>query len=103
MRKINFIEVVYLERGFLFNPDCAKEDGTVIGEIDSNEESFRLRWDEKFGQISVDRKDKTGNWQNSEFITYHQKKIDSGENIYSVTIGDHNGKMLFKGIFEIGK
>jgi hypothetical protein len=98
--KINFIETVYIENGFSFDPNCEKDSGLVIGEITSKDESFKIMWDEKAKEIILGKKDKNQDWQNPNFILYHQKKIDNKDNRYSVTIGDRNGKMLFKGTFE---
>jgi hypothetical protein len=103
MEDHRLIEIIYLESGFSFNQNCPRDDsgrGRVIGEISSKEESLRISWDKKTKEIVVDRKDEKGDWQNSDFVTYHQKKIDNKDNRYSVTIGDCKGKMLFKGVFE---
>jgi hypothetical protein len=100
MGKINFIETVYIENGFSFDPNCEKDSGSVIGEIASKAGSFKILWDEKSKEIIIDKKGKNQDWQNSNFIIYHQKKIDNKDNRYSFTIGDRNGKMLFKGTFE---
>jgi|WetSurMetagenome_2_1015567.scaffolds.fasta_scaffold782263_1 hypothetical protein len=104
MKYPRLVEITYIESNFSINSDCSPNyvDGfTLVAELNSEDEAFMIRWDGKNEQFIIDKKDEKGKWQKSGFITYHQKKIDSEDKIYSVTLGDYNGKMIFKGIFKI--